>query len=156
MLPLTETMRPHVGARLLKGGLAVDDRGQVGFVNEFDFADVKRFYTVTNHERGFVRAWHGHRHEAKYATVVAGTMLVCCVAIDDWTNPSPALPILRFILSERVPSILYIPAGHANGFMSLTEGAKIVFFSTATLQESLQDDIRFPARRWDPWSVEER
>ena len=48
------------------------------------------------------------------------------------------------------------PAGFANGFMSLTEGAKIVFFSTSTLQESLGDDIRFPARTWDPWTIEER
>ena len=31
---------------ILSGGLAVDDRGEVGFVNEFSFNDVKRFYTV--------------------------------------------------------------------------------------------------------------
>ena len=29
--------------KLMKGGLAVDDRGEVAFVNEFDFAGVKRF-----------------------------------------------------------------------------------------------------------------
>ena len=29
---------------LMKGGLAVDDRGEVGFVNDFDFKEVKRFY----------------------------------------------------------------------------------------------------------------
>ena len=50
--------------RLLEGGLAVDDRGTVSFVNGFDFRGVKRFYTVTNHRAGFVRAWHAHRHEA--------------------------------------------------------------------------------------------
>ncbi len=42
--------------KILKGGVAVDDRGDVGFVNEFDFAGVKRFYTVANHRSGFVRA----------------------------------------------------------------------------------------------------
>jgi hypothetical protein len=31
-----------------------------------------------------------------------------------------------------------------------------MFFSTSTLEESLRDDIRFPARYWDPWQVEER
>jgi dTDP-4-dehydrorhamnose 3,5-epimerase len=147
---------PEVVAKLIKGGLAVDDRGAVGFVNDFDFTGVKRFYTVDNHKAGFIRAWHGHRHEAKYATVIAGSVLVCCVRIDDWDNPSADLPVQRFVLSERTPAVLHIPAGFANGFMSLTEGAKIVFFSTSTLQESLGDDIRFPARTWDPWTIEER
>ena len=31
-----------------------------------------------------------------------------------------------------------------------------MFFSTSTLDESLGDDIRFPARYWDPWQVDER
>ena len=143
-------------AKLLKGGVAVDDRGEVGFVNDFDFTGVKRFYTVSNHRAGFIRAWHGHRHEAKYATVVSGSMLVCCVRIDDWENPAADLPVQRFVLSDKTPAVLYIPAGHANGFMSLCAGAKIVFFSTSTLRDSLNDDIRFPARTWDPWTIEER
>ena len=142
--------------KLIKGKLAVDDRGEVGFVNDFDFANVKRFYTVTNHRRGFVRAWHAHKREAKYVTVVRGAMLVCCVAIDDWEQPSRDLPIHRFVLSEKTPAVLHIPAGYANGFMSLTDEAKVVFFSTATLQESQTDDFRFEARTWDPWSVQER
>jgi dTDP-4-dehydrorhamnose 3,5-epimerase len=143
-------------AKLLKGAVAVDDRGEVGFVNDFDFTGVKRFYTVCNHQAGFIRAWHGHRHEAKYATVVSGSMLVCCVRVDDWENPAPDLPVQRFVLSDKTPAVLYIPAGHANGFMSLTAGAKIVFFSTSTLRDSLNDDIRFPARKWNPWTIEER
>ena len=53
--------KPHI----FKGGLAVDDRGQIAFVNDFDFESVKRFYIVSNHRTGFVRAWHAHRHEAK-------------------------------------------------------------------------------------------
>jgi dTDP-4-dehydrorhamnose 3,5-epimerase len=52
--------------------------------------------------------------------------------------------------------VLYIPAGYANGFMSLTDHAKAIFYSTATLEESLNDDIRFEARTWDPWSIQER
>ena len=52
--------------------------------------------------------------------------------------------------------MLFIPAGHANGNMSLTADAKAIFFSTATLEESKDDDIRFDARIWDPWGIEER
>ena len=41
---------------LFIGGQAVDDRGTVSFVNDFDFNNVKRFYQVENHRRGFIRA----------------------------------------------------------------------------------------------------
>jgi dTDP-4-dehydrorhamnose 3,5-epimerase-like enzyme len=141
---------------LLVGDVAVDDRGEVGFVNDFDFADVKRFYTVRNHHRGFVRAWHGHRWEAKYVTAVAGAALVAAVRIDDWERPSTDLPVARFVISAARPRVLYIPAGYANGFMSLSEDARLMFFSTATLADSHGDDIRFDARYWNPWIVEER
>jgi dTDP-4-dehydrorhamnose 3,5-epimerase-like enzyme len=142
--------------RLIAGRLAVDDRGEVGFVNDFDFAGVKRFYTVANHRKGFVRAWHGHKREGKYVTVVSGAMLVCIVAPDDWAAPSRDLAVERHVLSARTPAVLYIPGGHAHGTMSLTDEARAVFFSTAGLAESQADDFRFPARTWDPWSVTER
>ena len=141
---------------LIKGGIAVDDRGSVSFVNDFAFDGVKRFYMIRNHRQGFIRAWHGHRNEAKYFTVVKGSALLCGVKVDDWQNPSKDLKIHRFVLSETTPSVLFLPAGYANGAMSLSEDAQILVYSTSTLQESLNDDIRFPSRLWDPWTIEER
>jgi dTDP-4-dehydrorhamnose 3,5-epimerase len=142
--------------RLIRGGLAVDDRGAVGFVNDFDFSGVRRFYMVQNHRQGFVRAWHAHRKEGKYALVVRGAALLCGVKVDDWERPSRDLPIARHVLSASSPAVLWFPPGFANGFMSLTDDAKILFFSTSTLEESLHDDIRWDARYWDPWRIEER
>jgi dTDP-4-dehydrorhamnose 3,5-epimerase len=142
--------------RLIDGGLAVDDRGSVAFVNAFDFAGVKRYYLVTNHRAGFVRAWHAHRHEAKYVTLVRGAAVVAAVAIDDWDRPNPDAAVHRFVLSAQRPSVLYIPRGYANGFMSLTEDATLMFFSTSSLDESRGDDVRYDARYWDPWGVVER
>jgi dTDP-4-dehydrorhamnose 3,5-epimerase-like enzyme len=49
-----------------------------------------------------------------------------------------------------------IPAGYANGFMTLTESAKVMFLSTSSLEESAGDDFRFDARLWNPWNIEER
>ena len=144
------------GVELIEGGLAVDDRGTVSFVNGFAFAGVKRFYVVRNHTAGFVRAWHAHRREAKYVFVARGSALVCAVKIDDWERPSKDLPVRRFVLSAEKPAVLFIPEGYANGFMSLTGDAVLVFFSTATVEESRNDDIRYDARHWDPWKVEER
>ncbi|MGZ6005790.1 MAG: dTDP-4-dehydrorhamnose 3,5-epimerase family protein [Candidatus Saccharimonadales bacterium] len=141
---------------LIEGGLAVDDRGQVSFINGFGFDDVKRFYMVSNHAQSFVRAWHAHKKEAKYVLVVKGAAVVGAVAIDDWDRPSKDAEVKRFVLSEKKPTVLYIPAGYANGFMSLTEDAQLMFFSTSTLEESLGDDIRYDARHWDIWTVEER
>ena len=103
-----------------------------------------------------MRAWHAHRREAKYVTATSGAALVGVVPIDDWEHPSKDLPVLRFVLSAHKPSVLYIPAGYANGFMSLTGDAMLMFFSTSTLEQSKGDDIRFPARYWDIWSAEER
>jgi dTDP-4-dehydrorhamnose 3,5-epimerase-like enzyme len=142
--------------RLLEGAVAVDDRGTVSFVNDFDLAAVRRFYTVSNHRQGFVRAWHAHRDERKYVTVLRGSALVCCVPIDDWDNPSTDQPVSRFVLSELKPSVVEIPEGYANGFMSLTDDVSVMFFSSSTLEESHGDDVRYPARHWDPWHVEER
>jgi dTDP-4-dehydrorhamnose 3,5-epimerase len=141
---------------LIEGGLAVDDRGEVTFVNEFDFRGVKRFYTVSNHRAGFVRAWHAHRREAKFVTVVQGAAIVAAVAIDNWKAPAKDAEVHRFVLSAKQPAVLYIPPGYANGFMSLTPETRLVFFSTSTVEESRDDDVRYDARYWNPWDVMER
>ena len=131
------------------GGLAVDDRGQLSFVNDFDFKDVKRFYMVENHEKGFIRAWHGHKNEGKYVYVVSGTALVGVVNLKSES-------IYRYVFSADKPTILYVPPNHANGFMTLTDDAKLLFFSTSTLEDSLGDDIRFNWDKWDIWEIERR
>jgi dTDP-4-dehydrorhamnose 3,5-epimerase len=142
--------------QLMVGDCAVDDRGEVAFINDFDFRGVKRFYMVSNHRAGFVRAWHGHRKEGKYVLAVSGAAVVAAVAIDDWESPSLDLKVHRHVLSAAKPRVLFIPPGYANGFMSLTADTKLMFFSTLTLDESKGDDIRFDARRWDVWTVDER
>lgn len=143
-------------SKMIQGGIVVDDRGSVSFVNDFSFAGIKRFYMIENHRQGFVRAWHAHKKETKYVMVIKGAALVGAVKIDNWEKPSEVTQVERFILSEKKPSILYIPAGYANGFMSLTVDTKLIFFSTLSLEESQSDDFRFSSRHWDIWQVEER
>jgi len=142
--------------KLITGGLSVDDRGSVSYVNDFNFKNVKRFYIVENHKINFIRAWHAHKNEAKYVMVVKGSALIGAVDIDNWEKPSKELSVDRFILSEKNPSILYIPKGYANGFMTLTENCKVIFFSTSSIKESMKDDYRFDAFYWDPWHIEQR
>ena len=142
--------------KVIAGGIAVDDRGKLLFHNEFSFADVKRFYVVANHRAGFVRAWHAHRREAKFVTVVRGAAVVGTVPITNWENPDRATQPFRCVISADRPSTLSIPVGYANGFMNLTEDTTLIFFSTSTLTESQGDDYRYDARYWDIWNVVER
>jgi dTDP-4-dehydrorhamnose 3,5-epimerase-like enzyme len=147
-----EKEMPH----LIQGGLAVDDRGQVVFVNDFDFKGVKRFYSVSNHASNFVRAWHAHKKEAKYVLVTQGAAIIGAVEVDNWDDPSKDTEVHRFVLAAQKPSVLYIPAGYANGFMTLTEDTQLMFFSTSSLEESKGDDFRYEARHWHIWGVTER
>lgn len=135
--------------KILNGGVAVDDRGQLSFVNDFDFKNVKRFYMVENHRKGFIRAWHGHDKEGKYVFVSSGAILIGAVNMK-------TEEIDRRILSCKKPQILYIPPGYANGFMNLQDSTKVLFFSTSTLEESMGDDIRFEWDKWDIWNIERR
>jgi len=150
---------------LINGGVAVDDRGSVRFVNDFDFEGVKRFYQVQNHSTGFVRAWHGHALEAKYVYVAKGSALVGAVRMERRDYVEGVAPdaliesegeVQKHVLSSQNPKVLYIPKGYANGFMTLEDDTIIQFFSTSSLKDSLNDDIRFPHDRWDIWSVEQR
>jgi dTDP-4-dehydrorhamnose 3,5-epimerase len=135
--------------KLLNGGISIDDRGSVRFVNEFDFKNVKRFYQVSNHTKGFIRAWHGHKKEGKYVYVTSGSALIGVVNMK--TDQ-----MKKFILSDKMPKILWIPPGYFNGFKSLEENTNIVFFSTSSLQDSMEDDIREPYDKWDIWAEDYR
>ena len=141
---------------LIPGGLAPDDRGEIAFVNDFRFEGVKRFYLVRNHRVGFIRAWHAHAREAKYVLAVSGAALVGAVKVDDLQRPDNTRVPLRFVLSAVKPAVLSLPAGYANGAMSLTEDCALLYLSTATLEESREDDVRYDARFWDIWNVEPR
>lgn len=137
---------------IIHGDLSVDDRGTVSFVNSFDFRDVKRFYMIENHEKGFIRAWHGHEKETKYVYVTRGSIIVAL-----WPMHDPTKQPYRVVLSAKRPQVFCIPAGNYNGFKTLTEGAQVIFYSTATLEESKLDDFRKSAQFMNTiWEIEQR
>jgi len=142
----------------IEGMLSVDDRGELRFCNDFNIkeANIKRFYVVSNHEPKFVRAWHAHKKEAKFVLVASGAALVAAVKIDNWETPSKKAKVHSFVLSDKKTRILKIPAGYANGFMALAPNTRIMFFSTATLEESKNDDYRYGAYYWNPWEIKQR
>jgi dTDP-4-dehydrorhamnose 3,5-epimerase len=125
----------------------------VKFVNEFNFSEVKRFYTVKNNANQQIRAWHGHQKEKKYFFCSKGIFVIALVKVDDFANPSKNLEIEKFILASESPQILEVPPGYANGSMNLLQDSELTVFSDSTLDQSLADDFRYPYDYWDAWQI---
>ncbi len=143
--------------KIIKGGSASDLRGIVSFCNDFDFKNVKRFYCIENSSIDTIRAFHGHLKEEKYMLVISGKAIICAVNFGDSENPDKNSEVFRFVLSSQEPAVLHVPGGFANGMRFLQEGTKVIVFSTASLQESKNDDFRFPEDYWgkEIWETKE-
>lgn len=114
-----------------------DDRGQVYCVLDHMLdKDIKRTYFVENHSKGMIRAWHGHRKADTYMHVVEGAVKLAAMNMDDHQD------VFITTLTSKKPAFLYVPAGYYNGSMSLTDGTKILVFSTLTFNDVKKDDER--------------
>ena len=141
------------GVKVYTGNAISDTRGTISFVNAFTFPGVKRFYQIESANTKIIRAFHGHMKEAKYAYVIAGSILLCAISLDKPKDPSQDAPVQKFILTAKNPQIVYIPPKYANGFRALEKKSQVIFFSTKTLEESVEDDYRYPYDYWgkDVW-----
>ena len=133
---------------MIEGGVVYDDRGSVTFVNNFSFQKIKRFYQVENLSPEIIRAFHGHEYEEKYVFVSKGSIKLVCAKINQKRIVGP--PCI-YTLNSKKPSILKIPKGFANGFKVLKTDTVVIFFSTSSLEESKNDDLRFD---WDIFGKE--
>ena len=134
--------------RLIEGGLHVDTRGTVSYINGFDLEGVDRFYAIRSHRVNEPRGWVGHRREQKWFTAINGRVLVAVVKPDDWESPRSNLPVERFVLTAAKPQVLQVSAGHATGSLSLSEDAILMVFSSGRIEEAGADDYRFPLELW--------
>jgi len=135
------------------GNIYTDARGQVGFVNDFNFKEVKRFYQIENTPNSPIRAFHGHKKEAKYVYVTLGSILLYAVYVDNFDNPSKKAVIEKHILTDKNPQVIYIPPHFANGFKTLETNTRVIFYATSSLEDSKTDDYRIPYDYWgtDIW-----
>lgn len=139
---------------IITGKQFCDDRGFVSFINDLDLSKYKRFYLVQNHTKGFIRAWHGHMEESKAVICLKGAAKIGLVGITLDTITPPQ----TFILSSTNPQAIVIPAGWANGAQTLTDDCILMYLSDKTVEESKNDDTRFPYDNWgaDLWESEYR
>lgn len=142
--------------KLITGNRIFDNRGSVRFNNNFIFKDIKRFYTVHNYQKNFIRAWHGHFKEEKFIGCIKGTFQISAVKIEKKKKPNKKNKIFTYYLNQSNNDFVYIPKGFANGSMSLEDNSELLIFSTSTVQDSLKDDYRFSSKYWNPWIINER
>jgi dTDP-4-dehydrorhamnose 3,5-epimerase len=138
----------ELGPGIIDGGLHVDTRGTVCFVNDFDFKGVDRFYTIQAHCPRELRGWVGHQRDHKWFFVSQGTTLIAVVKPDRWEKPSNDLSVQRFVLSANRPQVLHVPPGHATGNVNLTTDAILMVFSSGTIEDAKADDHRFAVDTW--------
>ena len=141
---------------IIKGNRVYDNRGFLRFCNDFKFKNIKRFYTVSNYSKNFIRAWHGHLEEEKYICCIKGTFQVSAVKIDNVKNPNKNNKVFNYYLNKSNNDLIHIPKGYANGSMSLEDNSELMIFSTSSLEESLNDDFRYEFDYWNPWKIIQR
>lgn len=137
--------------KIITGGNFTDSRGEMRFVNDFHFKDVKRFYFIKHLDISMVRAWQGHQFERKYFYPISGSFAIAWVKIDDFNNPSDDLSPEVHLLTANNSEILSVPKGYANGLKALEPNSELMIFSDMSLEESLNEKIRYPYTKWLDW-----
>jgi len=131
----------------------IDDRGMLDQIYEDTgtFEDdvpfpIKRIY-FTKTYRGTIRGMHGHKEEWKAFYVTKGMIKIVAYPMA-LTVPESSIvggnltKQLTFTLSDMKPQILIIPPNCYHGYMPLTDKARVLILSNATLKESQEDDYR--------------
>lgn len=135
-------------ARLVKGDTFSDQRGALRFFNDLDMREIVRFYEISPSDTKIIRAWQGHKKEKKWFYCSTGAFIIQLIKIDSFEEPSDQLETERVILRADHPTILLVSEGFATGIKSLEPGSKLQVFSNFTVEQSKQDDYRFPPEKW--------
>ncbi|APF20147.1 hypothetical protein Calab_0565 [Caldithrix abyssi DSM 13497] len=135
---------------IIKGGVHIDKRGTLKFVNDFSLEHIKRFYIIHCNKR-IIRAWQGHKKEFKYFYPIKGEFKIYTVKIDEWLDPSENLEAEEFILTEKNNEVLVVPAGYANGIFAMQNDSILLVFSNLNIEEAKNDLFRFDQNLWVDW-----
>lgn len=134
--------------KIIQGGKFSDHRGSISYVNDFSFTDIERFYIISNSDENPIRAWQGHKLDAKNFYCLTGSFKIHFVKVDNWENPSKDLPVETILVSESDSKVVHIPSGCANAIESLESNSKLISFSTLPLTKVREDDVRYEINYW--------
>jgi dTDP-4-dehydrorhamnose 3,5-epimerase-like enzyme len=135
--------------KIIQGGNFSDHRGTISFVNDFSFKDIERFYIISNSDDSPIRAWQGHKLDAKNFYCLTGSFKIHFVKVDNWEEPSKNVIIETILMSESDSKLVHIPPGYANAVESLESNSKLISFSTLPLSDVRNDDVRYPSDYWN-------
>lgn len=135
--------------KIIQGGNFSDHRGTISYVNDFSFSGIERFYIISNSDQNPIRAWQGHKLDAKNFYCLSGSFKIHFVKVDNWEEPSRNLIVETVLVSESDSKIVHIPSGYANAIESLESNSKLMSFSTLPLSDVGNDDVRYPSDYWN-------
>lgn len=136
----------------------VDDRGyltQVIQTTDGLMPSISRIYVTGNFSKGVIRGFHKHFKEWKGFFVPKGAAKF--VLVDDREKSKTYKEIDTYILSSNRPSVLIIPTGIYNGWMSLDDDTVLIGVSSEPFDRDNPDDVRIPPDTYgDVWTVKGR
>ena len=133
----------------MRGMRHSDARGHLWYNNSVHLNEFKRFYIIENSPNLPMRAWHGHKFEAKGFVCVQGSVRIGGVKVSDWSLPERSAEVFSADLHAGSLDFVYLPPGYANAILGLSPESRVMVFSSSTLEESQADDYRFPAETWN-------
>lgn len=140
-------MKPEI----LKGGIHIDPRGTLRYVNDPNPGSYRRFYCITPSHTSVIRAWQGHKHEGKGFYALKGSFTIAVVSPENFDEPKDdELPVF-FELSEVNNAFLKVPGGCYTAIKSTSADSILLVLSQFDLEGSKGDDYRQPETRWVNW-----
>jgi dTDP-4-dehydrorhamnose 3,5-epimerase-like enzyme len=146
------------GVKIVPVPTFVDDRGfinQIIQASDGVFPKLERLYIVGNFGKGIIRGFHKHEKEWKCFFVIKGAAKF--VLVKEKSKTMDDLETDTFTLSSNNPSLLIVPPGIFNGWMSLEEQTIVLGVSNFAIDETKKDDFRVDPYTWgDVWKVKNR
>ncbi|WP_421811688.1 dTDP-6-deoxy-3,4-keto-hexulose isomerase [Flagellimonas sp.] len=133
---------------LITGDTFQDERGEMRFFNTLNMSEIVRFYEISPANQNMIRGWQGHQQEKKWFYCLSGSFVINIIEINDFNKPSDNLTPIRIELDASNPKILAVPGGFVTGIKATSGHARLQVFSNAALNDSKNDDFRFPVDQW--------
>lgn len=128
--------------RVIRQDMQMDERG---FLSAMELPDAaQRVYTVRNHKRETIRAWHGHPREWRLVKALKGAARVNLLDLSDFHNDR------GYTISH---DWLYVPRGWAIGWMDIVQPNEMLFVAPSHYAD--RDDVLLDrslrADLWKAW-----
>ena len=133
---------------IILGNKHTDAKGDIGFVNEFDMKEVRRFYRIRNSNSQLKRGWRAHKIEQRWLSVLSGTFNVKVIKIDSWENPAKTLQSQSYHLTNN-NSVLHVPRGYATCIEAMEPNSEMILFADSLIEEAKKDNYLFPVDYFD-------